>query len=75
MPENEELKWSTHNGIRKTLFFSVFREIKYLEFKRLKSEDEFFELRTIEPWTEGMIDRFFERYITREAVTGKLIQS
>ncbi len=75
MPENEELRWSTHNGIRKTLFFSVFRDIKYLEFKRLKSEDEFFELRKIEPWTEGFIDRLLEKYITRESVTGRLVQT
>ena len=39
MPENEELKWTTHNNIRRTLFYSVFRNVKYIEFKRLKNED------------------------------------
>ncbi len=35
MPETEDLRWATHNGIRKTLFFAAFRNIKYVEFKRL----------------------------------------
>ena len=73
MPETEDLKWSTHNGIRKTLFFSIFRNVKYIEYKRLKDEDEYFELKTVEPWTEGLIDRFIERYITKESVNGRLI--
>ena len=50
MPETETLKWSTHNGIRKTLFFSAFRNVKYIEYKRLKNEEEHFELKSIEPW-------------------------
>ena len=37
MPENEDLRWGTHNGIRKTLFFSIFRDIKFAEFRRLKN--------------------------------------
>ena len=56
MAENEDLKWGTHNGIRKTLFFAIFRDIKYVEFKRLKSKDEFFELGKIEQWEEGWLD-------------------
>ena len=75
MPENEKLRWSTHNGIRKTLFFSAFRSVKYLEFKRLRDESEFFELGTIQPWEEGLVDRFVERFITREKGCGKLIQT
>ena len=75
MPENEQLKWATHNNVRRTLFFSVFRSIKYVEFKRLKNEEEdFFELVTpIEKDKEGFIDKFIENYITKEKVGGKLI--
>ena len=36
-PETDELRWATHQNIRRTLFFAVFRDIKYCEFKRLKS--------------------------------------
>lgn len=32
MPENEDLKMATHHNIRRTLFFSVFRNVKYVEF-------------------------------------------
>jgi len=57
MPENEELKIATHHNIRRTLFFSVFRNVKYVEYQRLKSEEEYFELiEPIEPWTEGLYD-------------------
>ena len=75
MPENEDLKWGTHNGIRKTLFFAIFRDIKYVEFKRLKSKDEFFELGKIEQWEEGWLDKFLERYVTKEVYAGKLLQT
>ena len=75
MPETEVLRWSTHNGIRKTLFFTVFRQVKYLEYKRLKNEEEFFELKHIEPCEEGIIDKFVETYISKEALTGKLMQT
>ena len=75
MPENEELRWSTHNGIRKTLFFSIFRSVKYLEYKRLQNEQEFFELGKITPWEEGLLDRFVENFVTREKATGRLIQT
>ncbi len=73
MPETEELRWSTHNGIRKTLFFSAFRNIKYVEFKRLTNEEDYFELNKIEPCSEGMVDRIIDRYITREAASGRLV--
>ena len=73
MPETEDLRWATHNGIRKTLFFATFRNVKFIEYKRLKSEDDFFELKTIEPCEEGFIDSFIDTYITREQIRGKLI--
>ncbi|CDW74613.1 UNKNOWN [Stylonychia lemnae] len=74
MPENEELKYGTHNNIRRTLFYSIFRNVKYVEFKRLKSEDDYFELKTpVEPWDEGLYDRFMEKFITKEKQRGKLI--
>lgn len=72
MPENEDLKWHTHNNIRKTLFFSVFRTIKYVEYKRLKSEEDFFELQKIEPWEESLIDRWLDKYYSKDS-TGKLL--
>lgn len=74
MPENEELKISTHNNIRKTMFYSVFHNIKFLEFKRLKSEDEYFELKEpIEAWKEGYIDYYVEKYFSKEKARGKLL--
>lgn len=74
MPENEELKMGTHNNIRRTLFYSVFRNVKYLEYKRLASEDDFFELKTpIEPWKESYFDKFIEYYISGEKKRGKLL--
>ena len=45
-----------------------------MEFKRLKSEDHYFELKSpIEPWHEGYYDIFLERYITGEKKRGKLV--
>eukprot|EP00347_Sterkiella_histriomuscorum_P009109 403342487 len=74
MPENQELKRGTHNNIRRTLFYSLFRNVKYLEYKRLKSEDDYFELKSpIESWDEGYYDRFVEKYITKEKARGKLL--
>ena len=73
MPETEDLRWTTHNGIRKTLFFSIFRDIKYVEYKRLTSQQEYFELRRVEPWEEGWLDKFLEKYITKEVQTGRLM--
>ena len=75
MPETDALKWSTHNGIRKTLFFSAFRNVKYIEYKRLKNEEEYFELKSIEPWDQGFIDKFIDTYIGGELKTAKLIQT
>ena len=48
MPENEELRWATHNSIRKTLFFNVFRSIKNVEFRRLKNPEDYFEFVKLE---------------------------
>ena len=31
-PETEELRWSCHYNVRKMLFHSVFRNVKYCEF-------------------------------------------
>ena len=61
-PETEELRWATHLNIRKTLFFQVFRNIKYCEFKHLKSEDDdFFELDKVDPnESEGTLDKLIE---------------
>ena len=75
MPETEELRWNTHNSIRKTLFFSAFRLIKYTEYRRLSSEDDSFELKTITPWSEGFLDRVIDTYITREKRDGRLVQT
>mgnify|MGYP000891427377 CR=1 FL=1 len=75
-PETEDLRWATDFNIRKTLFFSVFRSVKYVEFKRLvDQEKDFFELESIEPLEngEGWIDKFVEKYISKEATRGKLL--
>ena len=74
MPENEELKRGTHNNIRRTLFYSIFRNIKYIEFKHLASQEDFFELKTpIEECEEGYFDRFMERYVSKEKINGRLL--
>ena len=46
------------------MFFAVFRNIKYCEFKHLKNEDDdYFELEEVDPAEkEGMIDSFLEKY-------------
>ena len=36
-PETDALRWATHQNIRRTLFYSLFRDIKYCEYKRVKS--------------------------------------
>ena len=76
-PETEELRWATHLNIRKTLFFSVFRNIKYCEFKHLKNEeDDFFELELVDPSEkEGMLDKMIEQYWSNEKARGKLVQT
>lgn len=67
-PETEELRWSTHLNIRKTLFFGVFRNIKYCEFQRLKSEqNDWFELEKVDPIEkEGWLDQWVEKNWTKE---------
>jgi len=74
MPENEDLKWATHNNIRRTLFYHVWRSIKYVEFKRLRTEEDYFELEKVEQSEEGAIDRFLDKHYGKEAVSGKLIE-
>ena len=76
-PETEELRWATHLNIRKTLFFAVFRNIKYCEFRRLKSEDnDFFELEKVDPnEPEGTIDKLVEQYWSKEKERGRLVQT
>ena len=67
-PETEMLRWSCHLNIRKTMFFSVFRKIKYCEFKRLKNEDEdYFELEKVDPTErEALFDKLVESYWSKE---------
>ena len=75
-PETEELRWSTHLNVRKTLFFGVFRNIKFCEFKRLKNEDDdFFELEKVDPnEPEGTFDKWIETKWSKEKERGRLIQ-
>jgi hypothetical protein len=74
MPENEELKQATHKNIRRTLFYSVWRSVKYMEFRRLRSPEDYYELQhPIEDWEEGLFDRFVETYVTKEKATGRLL--
>ena len=70
------MRQSTHLNVRKTLFFGVFRNIKYCEFKRLKNEqDDFFELEEVDPEEpEGTIDKLVETYWTKEKEHGKLVE-
>jgi len=77
MPETEELRWATHLNIRKSLFFNVFRSVKYCEFKRLKSEEEdFFELEKIVPLKdEHLIDKVIEKFWSGEKQRGKLLET
>ena len=75
-PETEDLRWATHNNVRKSLFFAVFRNIKYTEFQRLKDEKEdFFELMDPLEVTdqEGWIDLFVEKYWSKEKTNARLI--
>ena len=75
MPETEELRWATHYNVRMTLFFSIFRNVKFCEFKRLKSNQDSFELGEIEQTEEGLVDKMIETYWSKEKVTGKLLQT
>ena len=75
MPENDALKYATHNNIRTTLFYQIFRSIKYLEFKHVR-KDEWFELKTITcSQQEGLLDKFVETYVSKEKEKGKLIDA
>ena len=76
-PETEDLRWATHLNIRKTLFYTLFRKVKYCEFKRLKNgEDDYFELENIDPNDkEGWLDTFVESYWSKEKERGKLIET
>lgn len=38
MPETEDLKITTHNNIKRILFFHTWRSIKYVEFQRLNDD-------------------------------------
>ena len=72
-PETQELKWATHNNVRKTLFYSMWRNLKYCAFKRLKSENDSFELDSVTEGVEGLFDLFIEKYWSKEKIRGKLI--
>ena len=73
-PETEELRWATHQTIRKTLFGHVWRQVKYCEFKRLKSEHDFFELESVKTAEEGFFDTMVDQYWSQEKQRGKLLQ-
>lgn len=75
MPETEDLRWATHNNIRKTMFFHVFRSVKFCEFKRLKNETDSFELRSVTEGAEGWIDKLVETHWSKEKETGVLKQT
>lgn len=75
MPETEDLKWATHHNIRKTMFFHVFRSVKFCEFRRLKSEDDSFELQSVAESKEAWLDSLIETYWSKEKATGKLLQT
>ena len=66
MPENKNLMISTHNSIRKSIFYQAFRDIKYVEYKRLKHDDDFFEFSSLEDTQEGWFDYYNDKYIQPE---------
>ena len=73
-PETEDLRWQTHHNIRKTLYDSVFRKIKYCEYARLKDEEsDSFMIEKIEDGEEGSMDIWIEKYWSREKGNGKLL--
>ena len=76
-PETDELRWATHQNIRRTLFFSLFRDIKYCEFKRMQwaYPDGTFQLNKIEKTHDGRISSLIEQYLTKEKVRGRMIDS
>ena len=74
-PETNELRWATHQNVRRSLFFSIFRDIKYVEFKRMQwfYSKGSFQIDSFEKSQEGFVDTFFEKYITKEKSRGRLI--
>ena len=75
-PETEDLRKTTHNNIRMTLFDSVFRKIKYCEYKRLSNQEEdYFRIKRIEPVEESIMDVWIEQYWSREKADGSLIET
>ena len=73
-PETEALWWATHNNIRKTLFFALFRSIKYVEYKRLVDDRDGFTLDKVTESKESLIDKFLDTYWGKEMQRGKLMQ-
>jgi hypothetical protein len=49
--------------------------VKYVEFKRLKNEDDGFILDSVTESDESFIEKLIETYWSKEKVRGKLIQS
>uniref|UniRef100_A0A7S3CTP8 Uncharacterized protein n=1 Tax=Strombidium rassoulzadegani TaxID=1082188 RepID=A0A7S3CTP8_9SPIT len=78
-PETEQLKWATHQNIRKSIYFQAFRDIKYCEFKRLSKlkssyPDATFQLGEVVKAEEAYFDKLIDKLTTREIERGgKLI--
>ena len=67
MPETDELKFGTHNNIRRTIFFATFQRIKELEYSYLKRDEDFFEfVRLDNNASEGWIDFMLDRYLSKD---------
>ena len=57
------------------MFFSIFRNVKYVEFKRLKTENDGFTLDSVTETSESLVERLIETYWSKEKIKGKLVQS
>ena len=68
-PETEELRWATHANIVKSMFYTLWRDIKWCEFKRLNSGGTF-QLGEIIKDHETWFDKW---YTSEETRRGKLI--
>lgn len=66
MPENKQLLLATHNNVRRSIFYQAFRNIKYVEYRRLKREDDFFEFKELQESQEGWLDYYNDRYLQPE---------
>ena len=57
-PETNDLRWATHQNIRRSLYFAAFRDIKYCEFRRMQKgyPDGNFQLGAVEKTDEGWLD-------------------